>query len=133
MKPSERKLRAHWVPGSGARLNQYGNISGGQMTQLLSVLKLFPEVGYLANITPGSRKRNKKPRNYFLVGWENKGLRAGVWERMTSGRVKPILIFIKNPSYYARFKFYDVVRRSINKNVNRRFAEAFEAALSSKK
>jgi hypothetical protein len=75
MKRSERHLGSYYVPGAGARRNKYGNISGSQITQILSALKALPEVGYMANVTERSRRRNKKPRNFFMVKNPGKGLR----------------------------------------------------------
>ncbi len=126
MKRSEKYLRSYWVPGGGARLDKYGNISAGQVTQVLSSLGRLPEVGYTANITGRSRKRNTKPRNYFVVGPGNKGLHPGVWERLSNQRVRPILIFVGAPQYYKRLKFHDIVKRSIQKNVHGRFDDAFK-------
>lgn len=126
MKRSETYLGHYYTPGGGIGKDQYGNIGGFQITQILSSLGRFPEVGYLANITPGSRKRNAKPRNYFVVPPGNKGLHAGVWQRMASGKVKPILMFIDNPSYHVRFKFFDVGKRIFFNKVQARFDEALE-------
>ncbi len=125
MKRSEKYLRTYWVPGKGATLNQYGNIPGSMITQILSQLGKFPEVGYLANITARSKKRKKgRIRNFFIVGPGNTGLRPGIWERISGGRVKPILIFVQNPTYHKRFRFYDVVKKIIEHNIQKRYDEA---------
>jgi hypothetical protein len=125
MKRSETYLRSYWTPGKGVKINQYGNIPGSLITQILSQLGKFPEVGYLANVTARSKKRKAgRIRNFFIVGPGNKGLHAGVWERLSGGRVKPILIFIDSPSYKKRFKFYEVVKRTIERNIQRRYDEA---------
>lgn len=126
MKRSETLLAHYYTPGGGIGKDQYGNIRGSQITQILSSLGRFPEVGYMANVTPRSRKRNAKPRNYFMVGPGNRGLHAGVWERTASGKVKPILIFIDPPSYHIRFKFFDVGARIFFNKVQARFNEALE-------
>jgi hypothetical protein len=74
-----------WVPGKGARLNQYGNISGGQITQLLSVLGAAEmSSGYSANLTARSARRNRKPRDYFAVTKKQGGLLPGIYERIQS-------------------------------------------------
>lgn len=76
----------HWVPGKGARLNQYGNISGGQITQLLSVLRSAEtSSGYSANMTTRSAKKNRKQRDYFAVTKKRGGLVPGIYERVQSG------------------------------------------------
>ncbi|HJZ05890.1 MAG TPA: hypothetical protein VJ327_08625, partial [Patescibacteria group bacterium] len=113
----------YMTAGGGARLNKYGNISGGQMTQILSAVKAFPEVGYMMNITARSRKRNKNPRQYFVgrPGGGNKPL--GVWERYGAGRrhVRPILMFVKKPSYKKRLPFYETAQSMMQPTFRREF------------
>lgn len=76
----------YWVPGQGARLNQYGNISGGQIVQLLSVLQAAEmSSGYSANMTTRSAKTNRKPRDYFAVTKKRGGLVPGIYERVQTG------------------------------------------------
>lgn len=76
----------YWVPGKGARLNQHGNITGGQITQLLSVLQSAEmSSGYKANMTARSAKKNRKPRDYFAVTKKRGGLVPGIYERVQSG------------------------------------------------
>ncbi len=125
MKRSEKYLRSYWIPGAGATVNQYGNVPGTLMSQILSYLGKFPEVGYKANITARSRKRKGgRLRTFFVVGPGNPGLHAGVWERKAGGKVKPILIFINNPKYGKRFRFYDVARKVILRNMQNRYNDA---------
>jgi hypothetical protein len=109
-KRSERLLgNKYWVPGAKVRLNKYGNVSGGQITQVLSVLKR--SVDPYQNITARSMKRNKKPRNYFMIRNKSRNLRPGIWERTSKGHVKPILMFVRRPGYRARLNFYGIGRR----------------------
>lgn len=108
-KRSERWLsNRFWVPGKAVRLNKYGNVSPGQITQVLSALKRMPDSAQ--NITARSRKRNKKPRDYFVLWNRKNGLRPGVWERTKRG-IKPILMFISGPRYGKLLDFYGVGQR----------------------
>jgi len=132
MKRSEKYLGSYYVPGAGARLNQYGNMSGAQITQILSALKAFPEVGYLANVTGRSRKRNKKIRNFFMVKNPGGNLHPGVYERLGSGKIKPILIFIGSPHYTIRLRWFDVIKKAVNENIQKRFDQAFRRAFTVK-
>lgn len=132
MKRSEKYLGNYYVPGAGARLNQYGNLSGAQITQILSALKAFPEVGYMANITPGSRRRNRKPRNFFMIRNPGGHLRPGVYEKMSNGSIRPILIFIRSPNYTVRLRWFDVIKRAVNENLQKRFDQAFSRAFTVK-
>ena len=130
VKRSERLLGNFYVPGSGVKLNKYGNIPASLITQIISSVGRFREVGLLMNVTVRSRKRNKKPRNFFMVGRNDKGLHAGVWERTASNKVKPILIFIDQPTYSKRFDFFGVIKRTVSQRLNPNFNEALKRATS---
>lgn len=121
-----------WTPGPGARLNQYGNIPGGRITQMLSALKAFPEVGYMANITERSMKRNKKPRDYFALPRSRGRLPAGVYERVGRGRrgLRFTLAFIRQPYYKPRLPFFGIARRVHAREFGARFEKAWREALS---
>jgi hypothetical protein len=130
LKRSETILGSYWVPAPGARLDQYGNISAGQITQVLSRLGLFGEMGYSMNVTRRSRKTNRKPRDYFIIreGDQNH-LHPGVWERLPGHRVRPVLLFIKSPHYQVRFKFNEVAEKTLTENIQKRFNEAIVQGL----
>lgn len=120
-KRSELLLRAvgwmradeFWVPAPGAALNAYGNISEGLMNKILAQARGFQEMGYNANETARSRQRKKgrgETQRYF-VPREGHPLPRGVWERR--GReVRPILFFVKQPTYKKLFPFFEVTRET---------------------
>lgn len=88
MKKSEKAFGRYYVPGPGAQLDQYGNIKGSQVTQIISQLKLFGEVGHKMNQTANSAKRRRgaaKSTEYFLVPQKTGGLVPGVYRRVQSG------------------------------------------------
>lgn len=131
----------YWaVPGSGARLDAHGNMSAGQIVQILSYFRAFPEVGYSANITDkrraSLRKGGKRKLGYeYFVGSPGNGtLPLGVWQRFhfagggfSGGRtaIRPILIFVSRSLYEKRFDFEFVARLTIE----REFGPAFNALL----
>lgn len=121
-----------WAPGSGARLNQYGNITGGRITQMLSALKAFPEVGYMANITERSKKHNRKPRDYFALPRGRGRLPAGVYERTGRGGrgLRFTLAFIRQPHYRPRLPFFEIARRVHAREFGARFEKAWREAMS---
>lgn len=130
LKPSEWLLYGeYFVPGGAAKLDRYGNLSRSQLEQVLSMLKRFPEAGYQANVTRGSRLRNRKRRDYFSIASKRGGLVPGVWEKAPGGTPKPIMIYIKSPHYRKRFRFYEVAEASARRNFQRRFFAAMEYAL----
>jgi len=70
------------LPGKGAKMTGAGNVSPGQIRQMLSVLgKAEMSAGYSANITNRSRKRNKKERDYFILRRAHGKLPPGVYQR----------------------------------------------------
>lgn len=75
------------TPALGAKLNRYGNVSPGQIRQILSVLgKAETSAGYMANITDRSRRRNTKERDYVVIDSRQRGnLPLGVYQRFQTG------------------------------------------------
>ena len=126
MKRSEKYLGSYYVPGAGARLNQYGNIPGSQITQMLSALKAFPEVGYSMNVR-GKRGKGRI-RNFFMIKNPGGNLHPGVYEKMANGSIKCILIFVRSPSYQVRLRWFEVIRDSFSKHVQQRFNQSFDKA-----
>lgn len=118
-------LASGWfaVPGQGARLNAHGNMSAGQITQILSALQAHPDV--YARSTKNSKKRNPRQAEYFA----SKGghLPYGVWQRTRTG-VKPVLIFVKQVSYKKRLDFFGVARKVIDARFEHHWRAAIDMA-----
>lgn len=87
LKGFERALgNKEFVPAIGAKRNQYGNVSPGQIRQLLSVLGRAERFsGYSANITSRSRRANRKERDYVLITKRRGRLIPGVYQRFQTG------------------------------------------------
>lgn len=129
------------VPGSGATLDAYGNMSRGQITQILSYFKAFGEQGYRANITDkrkasmakGSKRTGWVGTSYF-VGKPNGGRHpAGVWMKTKTGAdssvIKPIIIFVTKPSYRKTLDVPGIAQRVIKD----RFAEELSKSVAEAK
>ena len=87
-------------PGPHADIDQYGNMKGGQIVQILSQLQAFSEVGYRANANkPGSGKYS-----YFVK--KNKGIFRRV--KGARGAIEAMMFFVKSPTYKKRFDFYGI-------------------------
>jgi hypothetical protein len=95
------------VPGAGAKMDDYGNMSKGQLIQILSALGAMPERGYLANRSRRKGARFNKHTALIFVGRPHPGWPLGVWQRSKEG-LKPLLIFVSNVHYHRRFDFYGV-------------------------
>lgn len=115
----------HTVPGEGAELNAYGNMSQGQIVKVLSWLQAFGEQGYKKNATRATKEKIKRGTRtragmeYFvskgkgsaLPGGRVQHLPAGVWSKTAFGfgkSLKPILLFGKTTHYQPRLKFFEV-------------------------
>lgn len=118
-KKSESLLRAKGilpaglfvVPAAGARLDQYGNLSRGQVIQILSGLGAAQgAAGYKANASESKRSLRKGHATAFFVMRRGK-TPIGIAERRGKSLVM-VLAFVKQPQYRERFRFHDVVRRT---------------------
>ena len=149
-KPMEQRLiRAglmpatyYSVPGAGADLDGHGNMSRGQVTQLLNVLGTYREAGYNkanAKTVERLKKGNAKKGIYGFEYWVNPvaGRRAqhlppGVYKRFQTAfgtSLKPILIFVSRANYRRRFDFFGIAEKSFTKHFPGEFDRAFEQAL----
>lgn len=126
-----------FVPGAGAKLDQYGNIDRGQVVQALAALGAFGEQGYKANMTDkgrarlakGNAKKGVRGAAYFVGRPGGGKLPYGVWQRTSFGNmgsaVKPIMLAIDEPQYEQGFDFFGVSERV----ASGRLVDEFEKAL----
>jgi hypothetical protein len=145
LKPFERRLAKRllppgWfaIPGPGARLDAYGNMSRGQIVQILSVVGALPTAGagqgFQGAQTARSKKRNKKARDYFAStptfpqrARNGKHLGPGIYERLAGGkRVRLVLQFVPRVSYRPRYPFFDIARAASNANFGPNLRKAVE-------
>lgn len=98
------------VPGDRAAVDGYGNIRASLIVQILSALGAAERfLGYMANRTKRSAKRGKK-KDYFVGRPGNGQGPLGIWQRVAGG-ARPIIIFVKAPSYRQRLDFYGIAER----------------------
>ncbi len=147
------------VPGEAAKLDGYGNMSQGQISQLLNVLGTYTEGGYnTAGNTKGRdrlAKGNVKKGIYgfeYFVSYGNIGrtnftvkngravkeqisknhLLPGVYQRVSTpwgSSLKPILIFVKQVNYKIRLDFFGIVQKVVDRDFTSNFNEAFDQAV----
>jgi hypothetical protein len=137
------------VPGKGARLDAYGNMSRGQIVQILSWFAAFGEQGYRSNMTDkgrlrlaqGTAKRPVRGIEYFVVRSQSGGLKTpGVYQKRRFGfgdEIRPVLIFVDGaPNYERRFDWYGVgqriVREEFGPEMRRSLAAQVRRALKPK-
>lgn len=130
------------VVGSGAKLDAYGNISRGQIVQILSYLQAFGEQGYRANSTPTSRARLGKTTKkksgiaYFALTYPKNGLQPGVYIREHSTRsrsVKPVLLYVREANYRRRLPMSEIIERTLQQRFGDELAAAMGRAIATAK
>lgn len=133
------------VPGRGARLDAFGNISGGQLRQMFSQLRIELSSGAkstLTRITPADDAKAKRLKGntirraygraggrYIALPRGRGKLKPGVY--FNSGRdfgakvgygstrsMQPVLLFVRSASYEAgRYDFHYVSQLALQRNL----------------
>jgi hypothetical protein len=117
------------APGAGARLDRYGNMSRGQVQQLLSQLRAGPDPAAYASKSARSRRNVKKAgRIFWARGNARDGhLPRGAWIDMGPPiGLRPLLLVVSRPTYRKRIDLERIAREV----VGREFGPAFDAALA---
>lgn len=131
------------VPGNAAKLDEYGNISRGQIQQLLAYFQAF----YLAGTTSAnmSQKRRDKlakgtktKQGYsYFVGRPGGGkLPPGIWQRFqfaAGSSIKPIIIFVDHATYRKRLDWYGVADRVYHATFLPEFRAGYAKAMQTAK
>jgi hypothetical protein len=100
-----------FVPGQGAKLDAYGNMSRPFSNQMLSGLRAWTAEGFSANETTKSKKRKRKGASTgFFIGLI-KGT-FGVFQRFQGGAVRPVFVAVRKPHYRVRLRFNEVIRNT---------------------
>jgi len=133
------------VPGSGADIDAYGNISRKQITQILSYFDLFP-TGTRPNMGTAGRARAARGTGsrlgyaFFTVqpGSRNR-LQLGVYSRINlhdgSGQgpatlIRPVLLFVRAVTYQQKLRIQQIATDSYDENFNRLFDENLTNAVN---
>lgn len=116
------------VPGPAARLDSYGNMSRGQIVQILSALRSLPSGIGNRPLRYGTTRGSRTPRNVpnFVLIKPGMGshLKPGVWLRGPNRSLNLVLAFAPNVSYRKRFSFFDTSRRVVDREMARQFDRA---------
>lgn len=145
-------LPAGWctVPGAGADIDAYGNMSRGQIIKVLSWMQALRESGSRSNATDATKKKrmkgtkNVRGLEYFvsngkgsiIKGNKRQHLAAGIWSKTSFAMgkaIKPVLLFVKDAHYATRFKFFEVATRVVEQklpiNLERELENALQTAI----
>jgi len=125
------------VPGKGAQLDAYGNISGGLWQRIISDLGLQRDP--LQNTTAAARKRNKsKKRGRYIVlrpDWPVQPLYAnlvrdippGIYHKASGGNaIVPVVMFVRTPNYKKRLDYYGLAKRVLQQRFGANFRLAMQ-------
>jgi hypothetical protein len=124
------------VPGAGARLDAYGNMSRGQIVQILSYFRTFGNTALNTkrlNATDKYRARIAKQRSdYFVVPVASRelGLFPGIWQRTGVNSIKPVLLFVGRPLYSAIYNLSEEAKREAQRVFDIEFKLALDNALA---
>lgn len=143
-KRSEAMLRAagilpaglYTVPGKEARLDAYGNMSRGQIVQILSYFRTFGKTRLNTarmNATDKYRARAaKQQRQYFVVPVSDRNLKLhpGIWQETPGRTLAPILMFVSRPVYNAVYDFYGIGKKVAESRFDEQFSRALRGALA---
>lgn len=123
------------VPGKGAKLDRYGNISRGQLTQALSGVGGFTEQGYDANATGSARSRRKGNARRYFVMFDGDRKPLGIAERTGNGRDKLsiLLAFVARPSYRKAFPFHELAEQHAEAQLPGQFRAAIAEAMRTRR
>lgn len=140
-----------YVPGAGATMDAYGNMSRSQIVTILSYLQAFSEVGYKANMKErGKRRLAKMTRSdggakkiggvqYFvsrgkgtMSGNREQNLPAGVWAKtgIHGSEVKPVMVAINDAQYTPILPFYETAEQVFNQKFDAEYTTAVDHAIA---
>lgn len=124
------------VPAAGAQLDGNGNVKRGQITQILSQLRVQSGAGYESRATGSARSNRTIARQgvtYFALSRVRRGLQPGIYLRRKFGHgsaIKPVFIFVQSVQYRPRLRFFDVGQAVSNAQFPRHFDAEWVKAMT---
>lgn len=123
------------MPGQGANLDSYGNMSRGQIIQILSQLRVTLTAGYTRNMAFGQKSiaPQRKAGGRFFVIKPGGRTQPGVYQREFFGRgITPVMIFApeSGTDYKARFPFAEVAEKTVSRHFGDQFSAALDQAMA---
>lgn len=126
------------VPARGQKLNAFGNVTGGIVTQILSQLGALSEVNAKQNQTARSKTRNVgrgSNRTFFAVGYNAKkrDLPPGVYQFVGKRNIKGVYMFVRGARYGKRFEIFDIASQRVRQSARGAYATELQKAVASAK
>lgn len=127
------------VPGPGAKLNQYGNISAGQHTQILAALKALSGRPTIHGVEVPVKEKSKAVREIFAIRapvTRRGHLSPGVYQYKARSThrgirgIRCIMVFTpKRPTYKPLLPFYMIAQKTKDLYLERTIREEFDKRL----
>ena len=120
-----------WIPGSGMRLNKYGNPSQGQIQKIISALGAQNDP--YQNTTTRSIRRNPSQERIFYSEMNGN---PGVYQRGPRGTLSRLLVFTQQasmPRYRKQFPFFLIAEKAINKHMLPSAQEAISRVIATRR
>ena len=120
------------VPGQAAKLDAYGNMSRGQIQQILSQIGVTQAgADNLASQSKRSQRSQKKAGTIFWSDGSRRGhngnLPKGAWVSTNGGlRIKALLIVVRKPQYKQRIDMQAIADRVMRRDFDRLYAKALQ-------
>lgn len=115
------------VPARFALVDAYGNITRGQIVQVLNQLagSLSGGYGQVVSRSAAGRARatRRAGRNYVALPRPLPGLFSGIWERRGDALV-PVFRFVRQTTYRQRIDLYRVAEETVRQELPREFSRA---------
>lgn len=123
------------VPGAGVRLDAFGNMSRGQVQQVISQLRIgIDPLAYASNSRRSKRNVRRSGRIFWARGNARDGhLKRGAYIDMGPPiGLRPLLVVVRAPAYKRRFDLPQLAANTIAKtwkeNLNASLVDAFNSA-----
>jgi hypothetical protein len=135
------------VPSTaGAKIDDYGNMSKGQIVQILAYFDAFPEAGFRSNMGGAGRSRlargtrNQLGYAYFSVQPNSRSrLHPGIYMRINlhdgSGQgaatvIRPVLLFVRTANYRKRLNIERIAQETYDRYFDMYFTSNLRHAVN---
>jgi hypothetical protein len=115
------------------RMNQYGNVTPGQYTEILYALKSFRDS---TAFVYREKAKKKRATEYFAITTKTGRLYPGIYRtKVPKGyeQDRAVFWFRRTPTYTGKFKFFDVAKGHAGSIWNKEFGRALSQAIASQK
>lgn len=128
----------HAVPGRRARLDANGNVSRGQIIQILSQLRVRLTDGYERKLSATDKRKQRKAYDkaggqYFVVREQRGRLPPGIYQRrdfaLGSALPESVFVFVERVQYRKLVDWDGVADRTTEARLEGHFEVAFASAM----